>query len=190
MGQVFDDYRRVTNELVRVNGLLERAGGDIAAMNRGNTNCHFGEPTCNCALDTSVIDTEAQRFERFARATPGWSSDKFWSDRSLLYSVDLNFTRARDVANAWNDGKVKMPPPVAAAVPPKIEQPTIPPAAVPAAVQAAVQAAVDAFRKAVVYAALGKVPQKDPDFPGVCPRCGGQAYVGATSVDCKAKCSP
>jgi hypothetical protein len=76
----------------------------------------------------------------------------------------------------------KMPPPVAAAVPPKIEQPTIPPAAVPAA--------VDAFRKAVVYAALGKVPQKDPDFPGVCPRCGGPAYVGATSVDCKAKCSP
>jgi chromosome segregation ATPase len=33
MGQIFDDYRRVTNELVRVNGLLERAGGDIAAMN-------------------------------------------------------------------------------------------------------------------------------------------------------------
>jgi hypothetical protein len=32
-------------------------------------------------------------------------------------------------------------------------------------------------------------PPKDPNYPGICPRCGGPAYVGATSVDCKGKCT-
>jgi len=39
-----------------------------------------------------------------------------------------------------------------------------------------------------VRSARAAQSKKDPEFPGVCPRCGGAAYVGVTTVDCREKC--
>jgi hypothetical protein len=35
---------------------------------------------------------------------------------------------------------------------------------------------------------LGETPEKDPDYPQVCPKCKGPAYQGIGPIDCKNKC--